>query len=598
MEVVSPAANALSGPNVTVHVPPSMTLVLHQFLDDWHYRSLCTTLAERWESKRTLSSALHLLRQHGVDLSQDEEEELLQLTDEELVDQLVQKVPTGNSEHFKVFFLQLQIVVETVTRLRKGLEDGRQDEVEAAMTDAESAGVLQYILRQTLVHAGQELQNAKQVYAGWKKDTEAKMARMLHYQREAMELKHLLKNIGALQRKRAFETLWGVAKDQDARMLKTTFAGWQMVIQSEKSEALMREEFEFKLQETEEKLQKFRVKQLANIHGVMAKRTNANDQQLMIDLFNVWVQDTKEQKMQKAHEEDRKKRERDMERLMAAQASTARQVMERMTGAQGLDLCKLCWTSWTEELAEERRHRHTENARLAEEARMKAMLESRKNQAGSVLHKLNRASDDIIISEVFFVWQQRIVEDKRLNAVASELKLLDEKTQGLFHRTLHSALFVMTRVVVNFDTTRLLRCFTSWTAASRMERLKKYYDGKIDNKRHQLQSVQNLFREFAGRLETGITKSPRDDSARGSTRDDGLRLPELGTSSAQGPGGNGRPPTAPLRRDSNSASQPALRKDRPQTAGGTPSQHSSTSLRPPPQPVRDEAPSERRSPSG
>lgn len=216
VEVVPPAPNALSVANGIAQAPQSVNLVLQQFLDEWHYRILSTTLAQRWESKRTLSSAVALLRQHGVDLSAEEEAQLLTLRDEEVVEKLVAKVPTQSSEHFKVFFLQLQIVVETVSRLRKALEDGQADAVEAAMDDAESAGVLQYILRQTVVHTGQELSTLKGVHLGWLKDTEAKMARMLRAQEEAMESKQLLleaqaalKNMGALQRKKSFwSSLW------------------------------------------------------------------------------------------------------------------------------------------------------------------------------------------------------------------------------------------------------------------------------------------------------------------------------------------------------------------------------------------------------
>jgi len=170
------------------------------------------------------------------------------------------------------------------------------------------------------------------------------------------------------------------------------------------------------------------------------------------------------------------------------------------------------------------------------------------------------------------------------------------KKRSNSRRSKEAADFVMNRVVANFDTMRLLSGFRAWTAATRMERLKKYYDGKIDSKRYQLQSVQNLFREFAGRLETGIQKSPRD-SFRG--QEDGVRLPELASHS--GPytqpstiaSNNGRPPTAPLRRsESGSASQSNLRMDRPQTAGGTRS--SQTRSTPPPAPSRDDAPERRR----
>lgn len=219
------------------------------------------------------------------------------------------------------------------------------------------------------------------------------------------------------------------------------------------------------------------------------------------------------------------------------------------------------------------------------EDRLKKMIADRKNNAQSVLNQLNGKVNEDTIGELFFAWQTKIVEERRIHHLAGKLSELDERTKSISLRTLQAANFVMTRVVANFDTMRLLRCFSAWIAVARMERLKHFYDSKIDTKRYQLQSVQNLFREFAGRLETGIIKSPREDigTRNGYKADGSVILPELAQSSLSS--GNGRPPTAPLRRESNSASQSSLRRDRPQTAGGTPS----VSIRSPPQPVRDDS---------
>lgn len=591
VEVASSAANAVSVavPGMA-QVPQSLALVIEQFLDDWHYRILSTTLAERWQSKRTLSSAVALLRHHGVELTVEEETELMTLTDDEIVEKLVSKVPTQSGEHFKVFFLQLQIVVETVSRLRKALEDGQADAVEAAMDDAESAGVLQYILRQTVVHTGQELVTMKNIHTGWLKDTEAKMARMLKAHQEAMASKHLLleaqeklKNMGALQRRKAYGALSAVANDRDAQILKVALAGWQMTIRNEKSEATLKSEHERLLQESNERLQAFRVKQLSSVHGVMQNKIGQNSQQLMGDVFSIWLQESTDLKMQKVMEEERRKAEHQMKVLQDAQAKIARQVMERMTGATGLDLCKLCITSWVEEVGEIKRSRMSEADMMAMETKLKLIIDARKVNAQSVLSQLSKSVTEDIMNELFFAWQMKIVEERRVRHFANKLSELELKTKNISIRTKQAASFVMTRVVVNFDTMRTLRCLSSWIAVARMERLKHFYDGKIDTKRHQLQSVQNLFREFAGRLETGIIKSPRED---GYKRDSGgVVLPELAPSSASG---NGRLHSAPL--GGRSASQSSLRKDRPQSsqvylAGGAPS----VSIRAPPQPVRDDS---------
>jgi hypothetical protein len=589
VEVVQPAANAVSISHGTTQTSQSLAFVLEQFLDDWHYRILSSTLAERWQSKKTLSSALSLLKHHGVDLKPEEESQLMTLTDEEVIDKLVEKVPAQNNEHFKVFFLQLQLVVETVSRLRKALEDGQADAVEAAIDDAESAGVLQYILRQTVVSTGQELVALKAKHTGWLKDTEAKMARMLRAHQEAMASKHrlqeaqeALKNMGAVQRRKAYSVLTAVANDRDVELLKVSFGGWQMAIQNEKSEAKTRSQYESLLEESNTKMQELRVKQLSSVSGVMQKKGGEHVRQLVGDVFLIWQQDTKDVIVH------RKAQER-IDTMQLSQVKVAKQVMERMTGAAGLDLCKLCLTSWTEEIGEAKRQRTLQAGQLDMENKLKSVINERKANAQSVLTQLNTATNNDLLSDLFWLWQMRILEERRYLQVVNKLSDLNKSTKEISHRTLEAAVFVMSRVVANFDTMRLLRCFSAWTAVARMERIKHFYDNKIDTKRHQLQSVQNLFREFAGRLETGLVKSPRDDiNTRGVYKSDGgVILPELGPSTAQGyQSSNGRPPTAPLRRDSNSASQSSIRRDRPQTAGGTPSM----SLRQPPQPVRDDSP--------
>jgi len=484
--------------------------------------------------------------------------------------------------------------VETVSRLRKALEDGQADAVEAAMDDAESAGVLQYILRQTVVHTGQELSTLKGVHLGWLKDTEAKMARMLRAQEEAMESKQLLleaqaalKNMGALQRKKAFGALSGVANDRDAQLLKVSLGAWQMVIRNEKSEAKLREEYESKMQESELKIQALRVKQLSSVHGVMGKKIGENEKQLLSEILTIWVQDTQEQQTQKKIEEERARNERQMEILKNARTKVARQVMERIAGASGLDLCKILLSIWFEDVAEIKRNRKTDAAIATVENKLKGLLKNHKNNATYVLNSIYRVGNEDIVGELFGVWEMRVLEERRMAKLIDQLDRLAEKTKGTSLRTRLAAVFVMSRVVSNFDTMRLLRCFSAWVSAYTTNCLKNFYDRKIDTKRHQLQSVQNLFREFAGRLETGIIKSPREDSSLGGRggfkQDGGVVLPDIGPTSA--PSNNGRPPTAPLRRE-NSASQSSLRRDRPQTAGGT----SSVSIRSPPEPIRDTAP--------
>merc|ERR1711977_299289 len=53
-----------------------------------------------------------------------------------------------------------------------------------------------------------------------------------------------------------------------------------------------------------------------------------------------------------------------------------------------------------------------------------------------------------------------------------------------------------------------------WTEFCRVERLLRYYQNRVEHKKHQLQGLQSMFRNFASQLETGLKEgTPRTDQA-------------------------------------------------------------------------------------
>merc|ERR1719238_2553124 len=97
---------------------------------------------------------MKLMEQHGVHLSPEEEERLSGMSEPQMIETLVTKMPQQSKEQFQHFFLQLQLIVSTATRVRQALEQGRSDLVEQAMDDADSTGIAQYILKMCIVQAG------------------------------------------------------------------------------------------------------------------------------------------------------------------------------------------------------------------------------------------------------------------------------------------------------------------------------------------------------------------------------------------------------------------------------------------------------------
>merc|ERR1739848_391629 len=53
-----------------------------------------------------------------------------------------------------------------------------------------------------------------------------------------------------------------------------------------------------------------------------------------------------------------------------------------------------------------------------------------------------------------------------------------------------------------------------WTEVTKVERLLRYYTNRVDHKKHQLQGLQSMFRNFASQLESGLKEgTPRDFGA-------------------------------------------------------------------------------------
>merc|ERR1719183_3162345 len=118
------------------------------------------------------------MEQHGVHIGPEEEARLSGMSEPQMIETLVTKMPQQSKEQFQHFFLQLQLIVSTATRVRTALEQGRSDLVEQAMNDAESTGIAQYILKMSIVQAGSEVTNLKKQHSAWVKDAESKMSRL------------------------------------------------------------------------------------------------------------------------------------------------------------------------------------------------------------------------------------------------------------------------------------------------------------------------------------------------------------------------------------------------------------------------------------
>merc|ERR1719305_1852577 len=155
------------------------------------------------------------------------------MNEAQMIETLVMKMPQQSKEQFQHFFLQLQLIVSTATRVRQALEQGRADLVEQAMDDADSTGISQYILKMAIVQAGSEVTNLKKQHAAWVKDAESKMSRLVRGQEDAVLAKQrLAKAQGELaafqtsQNEHIKKVLMTFASGSSSALLHGCFSSW------------------------------------------------------------------------------------------------------------------------------------------------------------------------------------------------------------------------------------------------------------------------------------------------------------------------------------------------------------------------------------
>merc|ERR1719156_489777 len=162
------------------------------------------------------------MEQYGVTISPAEEKRLFQLDEGAMIEQLVSKMPQQTKEQFEHFFLQLQLIVSTATRIRTALEEGTPGVIQEALNDADQTGILPYILKMSTVQAGSEVIALKSQHDTWTVETESRMSKLLRGQDDAMQAQKQLAaaqaQLGHFQgshKDKAYKAMMGVAGKND-----------------------------------------------------------------------------------------------------------------------------------------------------------------------------------------------------------------------------------------------------------------------------------------------------------------------------------------------------------------------------------------------
>merc|ERR1719265_3107178 len=270
-----------------------------------------------------------------------------------MIESLVARMPQQTKEQFEHFFLQLQLIVSTATRIRTSLEDGTPGIIQEALNDADQTGIMPYILKMSIVQAGAEVIALRAQASNWQLETEAKISKLLRGQDDAMQAQKQLAAAQAQlghfqgsQKDKAYKAMMGVAGKNDKALMDSCITNWHNVVERTKKEAEIRVDYQERIEAAQKRLFDYKQSQKGNAKGVLLRQAAAGDGALIGEVFAYLC---KEPQQRRADEEAAKKLA-EIEAKLAAQGSrnkdNAKAVLMRNLASSDNQLMDVCIEAW------------------------------------------------------------------------------------------------------------------------------------------------------------------------------------------------------------------------------------------------------------
>merc|ERR1712025_1018598 len=133
---------------------------------------------------------------------------------------------------------------------------------------------------------------------------------------------------------------------------------------------------------------------------------------------------------------------------------------------------------------------------------------------GGIIDKMNSATDSGLVEHVISTWIQYRKEEKKAQEMEAMLNGADAKFGAFGARNKAGAMSAGQKATAVKEYGLVIHAWLLWTDVTKVERMLRYYQNRIEGRKHQLQGLQTMFKTFASQLETGLKDgTPRDGGA-------------------------------------------------------------------------------------
>merc|ERR1712118_435185 len=266
------------------------------------------------------------------------------------------------------------------------------------------------------------------------------------------------------------------------------------VVDRIKKEAEIRLEYQERIEAAQKRLFDYKQSQKGNAKGVLLRQAAAGDSALIGEVFAYLC---KEPQARKADEEAAKK-------LAEIEAKLSAQAGKNML----MDVCMEAWKSW---LVEYKKNKDQEDAIKAAEQKVADFMKSKSEGAKGVIDRMNSATDSGLVEHVISTWIQYLKDEKKAQEMEALLNGANSKFGAFSERNKAGAMSAGQKATAAKEYGLLNHSMCLWAEFCKVERLLRYYSNRMEGKKHQLQGLQTMFRNFATQLETGLKDgTPRD----------------------------------------------------------------------------------------
>jgi hypothetical protein len=124
---------------------------------------------------------------------------------------------------------------------------------------------------------------------------------------------------------------------------------------------------------------------------------------------------------------------------------------------------------------------------------------------------MNSATDSGLVEHVISTWVQYYKDMKKAEEMEALINGANGKFSAFGERNKAGAMSAGQKATAVKEYGLYIHSILLWQEFCKVERLLRYYGNRMDSKKHQLQGLQTMFRNFATQLETGLKEgTPRD----------------------------------------------------------------------------------------